>query len=250
MRSGPRGDVWLGAAPDRAALEALFADDPEALEVLLYASIADVVERHVHDERLRTALHGQGVIGTFAGPRDTGTAWIHAHHSLGLIGGWSFVEGGIGRVSFLLADATRDAGAVIAVDASVAAINPGEGVVLDDGTEIRADVVVSNADPVRTLALLVAGGAGAPALESAVARWRTTSPVIKINCALVTAPDLLGCRRRPDGVPRAGGDRAQHRPHASVVRGRRARSARARVVRALLPDRGTTRRSRHRDTTR
>ena len=62
------------------------------------------------DERLRTALHGQGVIGTFAGPRDPGTAWIHAHHSLGLIGGWSFVEGGIGRVSVLLADAAREAG--------------------------------------------------------------------------------------------------------------------------------------------
>ena len=108
---------------------------------------------------------------------------------------------------------------------------------LDDGTSIRADVVVSNADPVRTLALLVAGGARAPALEAAVARWRTTSPVIKINCALVTAPDVLGRGRRPDGVPRAGGDRAQHRPHASVVRGGRPRSARARVVRALLPDR-------------
>ena len=95
---------------------------------MLDASIADVVERHVRDERLRTALHGQGVIGTFAGPRDPGTAWIHAHHSLGLIGGWSFVEGGMGRVSFLLADAAREAGAVVAAGVPVAAIVPGEGV--------------------------------------------------------------------------------------------------------------------------
>ncbi|MCJ7670935.1 MAG: FAD-dependent oxidoreductase, partial [Acidimicrobiia bacterium] len=79
LRRGPRGDVWLGDAPDRAALEELFADDPEGLEVVLHASVADVVERYVRDERLRTALHGQGVIGTFAGPRDPGTAWVHAH---------------------------------------------------------------------------------------------------------------------------------------------------------------------------
>lgn len=55
LRRGPRGDVWLGDAPDRAEVEDLFADDAEALEVVLHASIADVVERHVRDERLRTA---------------------------------------------------------------------------------------------------------------------------------------------------------------------------------------------------
>jgi phytoene dehydrogenase-like protein len=197
LRRGPRGDVWLGEAPDRAELEELFADDPEARDVLFEASIADVVERHVGDERLRTALHGQGVIGTFAGPRDPGTAWIHAHHSLGLIGGWSFVEGGIGRVSFLLADVARDAGASIVTGASVAAINPGEGVLLDDGTTVRADVVVSNADPVRTRALLDAGGIDAPTFASAVDRWSTTSPVIKINCALSRLPTFRAAHGDP-----------------------------------------------------
>ena len=137
LRRGPAGDTWIGDAPDRAALEELFADDAEGLEVVLEASIADVVERHVKDERLRTALHGQGVIGTFAGPRDPGTAWIHAHHSLGLIGGWSFVEGGMGRVSFCLADAATDAGAVVAAGVPVAAIVPGEGVRLEGGETIR-----------------------------------------------------------------------------------------------------------------
>ena len=192
LRDGPRGDLWLGDAPDRSELEDLFADDPEALDVLVDASIADVVERHVRDERLRTALHGQGVIGTFAGPRDAGTAWIHAHHSLGLIGGWSFVEGGVGRVSFLLAEAAREAGAVLAVGVPVAAITPGAGVQLDDGTLIRSEVVVSNADPVRTLALLDAGGASAPEFAAAVDRWRTVSPVIKMNLRAVTSSDVSG----------------------------------------------------------
>jgi phytoene dehydrogenase-like protein len=197
LRDGPLGDVWLGEAPDRAALEELFAADAEALEVVLHASIADVVERYVRDERLRTALHGQGVIGTFAGPRDPGTAWIHAHHSLGLIGGWSFVEGGIGRVSELLAEAARDAGAVVADGVPVAAIAPRVGVYLDDGTLVGADVVVSNADPVRTLALLEAGGVHADAFASAVSQWKITSPVVKVNCALARLPRFVAARGDP-----------------------------------------------------
>jgi phytoene dehydrogenase-like protein len=186
LRRGPLGDVWIGDAPDRAALEALFADDPEARDVVLDVPIADVVERHVKDERLRTALHGQGVIGTFAGPRDPGTAWIHAHHSLGLLGGWSFVEGGMGRVSCCLTDAARDLGAVVATGVPVAAVLPGEGVRLEGGETIRARAVVSNADPVRTAELLESGVDAA--LRRRVDGWRITSPVIKLNCALSRLP--------------------------------------------------------------
>jgi phytoene dehydrogenase-like protein len=206
LRNGPRGDVWIGASPDRAALEELFADDPEARDVVLETPIADVVERHVKDERLRTALHGQGVIGTFAGPREPGTAWIHAHHSLGLLGGWSYVEGGMGRVSFCIADAATARGAVLAAGVTVGAILPGTGVELEDGTLIRARAVVSNADPVRTAAL-VQGELDAPVREQ-LAAWRITSPVIKINCALSRLPVF----------PAAGDDPTVYRAQVEIGR--------------------------------
>lgn len=196
LRRGPRGDTWLGDAPDHAEIEELFADDVEAREVVLEASIADVVERHVRDPRLRSALHGQGVIGTFAGPREPGTAWIHAHHSLGTIGGWSFVEGGMGRVSFCLADAAREAGATIIDGAPVGAIVPGEGVVLEGGERVRAPVVISNADPVRTLAL-VEGEVDA-AFRARIDGWRITSPVIKLNCALSRLPTFPAAQGDPN----------------------------------------------------
>jgi phytoene dehydrogenase-like protein len=54
LRCGSR-DTWVGPSPDRAELAELFADDPEGLDVLLHRSIADVVEQHVRDERLRAA---------------------------------------------------------------------------------------------------------------------------------------------------------------------------------------------------
>ncbi|MEX0665309.1 MAG: NAD(P)/FAD-dependent oxidoreductase [Acidimicrobiia bacterium] len=195
LRRGPRGDTWIGDAPDRAALEELFGVDTEGLEVVLDAPIADMVERHVKDERVRSALHVEGLIGTFAGPRDPGTAWIHAHHSLGLLGGWSYVEGGMGRVAFCLADAARDAGAVIAAGVPVAAIVPGEGVLLEGGEAIRAPVIVSNADPVRTLSLI--DGEVDAEFGRRIGAWRTTSPVIKLNCALSRLPTFTAAGGDP-----------------------------------------------------
>ena len=81
------------------------------------------------DERLRALLHGQGVIGTWAGPRDPGTAGVHAMHAMGTLadGRWGYVRGGTGRVSFALADAAVEHGAVLAAGVEVAAIEPGDG---------------------------------------------------------------------------------------------------------------------------
>ncbi|HYV60913.1 MAG TPA: NAD(P)/FAD-dependent oxidoreductase, partial [Acidimicrobiia bacterium] len=203
LRSGgdPDRDTWIGDAPDRTALEELFADDPEARAVLFDASIADVVEHHVRDERLRIALHGQGIIGTFAGPRDRGTAWIHAMHSLGLIGGWRYVEGGMGRISACLAGAARDAGAVIIAGTPVAAIEVGAGVRLESGDLVRARAVVSNADPIRTLALC--DGDVPDAFRARIDAWRCESPVVKVNCALSRLPTFAATPDRPDHVFRA-----------------------------------------------
>ena len=143
-----------------------------------------------HDPRLQAALHGAGVIGTWAGPRDRGTAAVRLMHNLGLIGGWGYVEGGMGRVSFALADAALEAGAVLACGVRSRPSSQGVGVRLEGGELIRAGAVVSNADPSRTLALLDAGDpAAAPAAwRDRIDGWDTRSPVVKLNCGLRRLP--------------------------------------------------------------
>ena len=187
LRTGAR-DTWLGESPDRDGLAALFADDPDALEVLLHRSIADVVEEHVGDERIRALLHGQGVIGTWAGPRDPGTAGVHAMHAMGTLadGRWGYVRGGTGQVSFALAEAARGHGAVIATGVPVASVEPGEGVRLAGGELLRAAAVVSNADPKATLALCT--GEVPDGWRRRVEAWRSRSPVVKLNCGLRRLP--------------------------------------------------------------
>jgi phytoene dehydrogenase-like protein len=186
----PAADTWVGESPSRERLTAMLADDPGAVDVLFSLPVADLVERHVSDPRLRAALHGAGVIGTWAGPRDPGTAAVRLMHNLGLIGGWGYVEGGMGQVSFALADAAVEAGAVLACGVPVAAVEPGVGVRLPAGELIRAGVVVSNADPRRTLGLVDAADERAAPAEwrARVEAWDVRSPVVKLNCGLYRLP--------------------------------------------------------------
>jgi phytoene dehydrogenase-like protein len=190
LRTGPRGDTWQSPSPTRAELEALLGDE-ELVRITFEESIADALDRYVSDERLKHALFGQGVIGANAGPRDPGTASVKLmHHQgdlLGLGSVWGYVHGGIGRVSFAIAQAALEAGAALAAGVPVARILPGEGVEVESGELIRAPVVISNADPKRTMRML--GSDRLPddyrkRLES----WDVSSPVVKVNAALHRTP--------------------------------------------------------------
>jgi len=158
LRPEGDGDLWIGPAPNRETIEQRLRGDPEARAMLFDWSMVELVERYLSDERLQMAYLGQGVIGTDASPHDKGTASVYYHHASGrmdgLPGTWGYVIGGMGRVSFILCDVAREAGAVVAAGVPVARIVAGEGVELDDGTRIRAGRVVSNADPRVTLRLL------------------------------------------------------------------------------------------------
>jgi phytoene dehydrogenase-like protein len=209
LRSGPH-DTWVGDAPDRPALEELLGHDRELIEVMFEEPIASVIERHVKDERLHTALHGQGLIGTWAGPRDRGTAAIHAMHSMGTIegrqGAWGYVQGGMGTVSYSLASAATEAGAVITRNAPVSEVVPGEAVILADGTRVLASTIVSNADPRTTLGLC--GGAAPAAFTERVEAWRMEGPVLKINCGLSRLPRFAA----------AAANDAPHRAMVTIAR--------------------------------
>jgi phytoene dehydrogenase-like protein len=193
LRQGER-DAWLGDTPSREEIEAMLGGDEEKIALVFEDSIADVLDRYIDDERVKTALYGQGIIGTWGGPHEPGTASIKLMHYQGDMGGqgpvWGYVEGGMGMISFAIADAAEEAGATLACGVPVARILPGEGAELEDGTMIRARAVISNADPKVTLRLL-----GDEAVRSADAayldrlqQWKIRSPVVKFNASLDRLP--------------------------------------------------------------
>ena len=87
IRPSGDGDLWIGPAPSRDAIEKRLKGDESARKLLFDWSMVELVEMFFRDERLQSAYLGQGVIGTNASPFDPGTASIHFHHSSGRLGG-------------------------------------------------------------------------------------------------------------------------------------------------------------------
>ena len=75
---------------------------------LLTMSIADLLDDWFESPQIKGALAVNGVIGTWAGPYEPGTAYVMAHHSIGdvgdgQLGSWGYPEGGMGAVSEAIA---------------------------------------------------------------------------------------------------------------------------------------------------
>jgi phytoene dehydrogenase-like protein len=166
---------------------------------LMTMSIADLLDDWFCSPQVKAALAVNGVIGTWAGPYAPGTAYVMAHHSIGDVGdghlgNWGFQEGGMGAVAAAIERAARDHGAEIRTGARVARVtvsgDRATGVVLENGDEIGAGVVVSTLHP-RTAFLEQVGEDNLPAdFARDISQWKTRSGVVKINLALAELPDF------------------------------------------------------------
>ena len=128
-------------------------------------------------------LATDGLIGTDAGPRDPGTAYVLAHHyagrALGVQGAWGFVRGGMGAVSGRSprrrARGRRDVAHRRDVDRDRAARRArGALDVAPTAATIDAGAILSNADP-GTLVRAPAATAttSRPAFCTRAAAWRS-----------------------------------------------------------------------------
>ena len=91
---------------------------------LMTMSIADLLDDWFESPQIKGALAVNGVIGTWAGPYEPGTAYVMAHHSIGdvgdgQLGSWGFPEGGMGAVSAAIRRAAESFGAEVRTDAPV-----------------------------------------------------------------------------------------------------------------------------------
>ena len=166
---------------------------------LMTMSIADLLDDWFESPQVKGALAVNGVIGTWAGPYEPGTAYVMAHHSIGDIGdghlgNWGFQEGGMGAVADAIGSAAREHGATVRTGARVARVllegGRTAGVVLDNGDEIRAKVVVTSLHP-QTAFLAHVGRENLPDdFVRDIERWRSRSGVVKINLAIDRLPNF------------------------------------------------------------
>jgi phytoene dehydrogenase-like protein len=166
---------------------------------LMTMSIADLLDDWFESPEVKGAMAVNGVIGTWAGPYEPGTAYVMAHHSIGDVGdghlgSWGYPEGGMGAVSAAIRRSAEAFGAEIRTSAPVASmlVRDGrvEGAVLASGEELRAPVVVTSLHPKRAF-LEHVGAAHLPDdFVRDIERWRSRSGVVKINLAIDRLPSF------------------------------------------------------------
>ena len=165
-------------------------------------SARDFLDGWFESPELKASLATDGVIGARGGPSTPGTAYVLFHHCMGQAAGkrglWGFVRGGMGGVSDALAAVCRGQGVEIRTGAEVGqiAVRDGRavGVVLAGGEEVRAGIVVSNADPKRTFLRLLPGDALPDGFRREVDGIKMDGVAMKINLALADLPNF---RARP-----------------------------------------------------
>src|SRR6059036_3637087 len=166
-------------------------EGPAALEILTGAA-RPILDRWFESEQLKIALATDAIIGAMASPSVPGTAYVLFHHVMGECNGvrgmWGYVRGGMGGISNALASAARARGVDIRVNSPVARIltrgGRVTGVALDDGTELTAPRVASNADAHVTFLKLVEEQELPAEFVSAVKNIDYASASLKINVAL------------------------------------------------------------------
>jgi len=167
---------------------------------LFTMSVSDLLNDWFESDAIKAMLTVNGVIGTWAGPDEPGTAYVMLHHSIGDVGdghlgSWGFQQGGMGAVSDSIRSAAEAFGAEIRTGARVKQIivrgGRAVGVALEDGTELRAPVLVTTIHPKIAFLDLIERHELPADFVWDIERWKTRSGVVKINVAISELPDFV-----------------------------------------------------------
>lgn len=159
-------------------------------------SARQYLDEFFDDEHVKAAFGWHAINDSLAGPSTPGTAYVllhdHAAEDAAGVRKWGFVRGGIGRVSSLMAEAAREAGAEIRTEAEVQEILVREGrafgVKLAGGETVEAPMVLSNADPKRTLLGLLDERWVDPDLRARVRAYRCEGTCVKVTLGVSELP--------------------------------------------------------------
>ncbi len=184
-----------------ARVRHISGDEISQMVSFMTGSLGDFLDRNYENEKVKTLFLANNVYGKHGGPYQPGTALGLLFHLLSggeheLQGFYGHVLGGMGAITQAMAAACRKLGVEIRIDAPVARIDVRggrvRGVVLEDGSEIEAVTVLSNADPKRTFLGLVEAAALPEEFRTAVRGIKMDGPCAKVNLVLSEEPRVTG----------------------------------------------------------
>ena len=167
----------------------------------LAGSLGEFLDQHYKSEKMKTVFLANNVYGKHGGPYQPGSALGLLFHLLSggeheLQGFYGHVMGGMGSITQAMAASGKKFGVDIQTSSPVAQIDVRDGkalgVVLEDGREIHARIVLSNTDPKRTFLKMVPSSELPGDFLDAVRGIKMDGPCAKVNFVLAEEPQFTG----------------------------------------------------------
>lgn len=197
----PGLDGWLDMLRVGKRFRGISSEEIAQLISFLTGSLGDFLDRNYESEKVKTLFLANNVYGKHGGPYQPGSALGLLFHLLSggeheLQGFYGHVIGGMGAITQALAASARELGVEVRTSAPAARIHVRNssvrGVILEDGSEIQARVVLSNADPKRTFLGLVDPADLPQEFRSAISGIKMNGPCAKVNLVLSEEPRVTG----------------------------------------------------------
>jgi phytoene dehydrogenase-like protein len=172
------------------------ADGLNAAFQLFRKSAGDMLDHWFESDPIKAVLGFDAVVGNLASPYTPGSAYVLLHHVFGETNGkpgaWGHAIGGMGGITQAMACAAGRHGVRIDLRAAVREViverGRATGVVLGDGTPVRARAVIANVDPQQLFQRLLPREAVPPAMAARMKRWKAGSGTFRMNVALSKLP--------------------------------------------------------------
>jgi phytoene dehydrogenase-like protein len=163
---------------------------------LLRQSAGDTLDNWFESDPIKAVLGFDAIVGNLASPYAPGSAYVLLHHMFGEVNGrqgvWGHAIGGMGAITQAMAKAAGEHGVRIDVRSAVREIiverSRATGVVLEDGTPVRARAVIANVNPQYLFQVLVPREAVPRAMAARMKAWKAGSGTFRINVALSKLP--------------------------------------------------------------
>ena len=197
IEGGSKGDL-LTLGQFAWNLRTLGKDDMREMMRMIALPARDLVDEFFENPLLKGALTWDANVGSKLAPRSPNNAVLALllRMSGDLSGGLPLPRGGVGGFTEALASAANSAGAVLRNNARVAEVLVSNGQVngvrLENGEELRARTVVSNADPKTSFMDLLGARHLDVQFTHRINRLRSEGLVAKLHLALDKLPAFTG----------------------------------------------------------
>ena len=178
---------------------------------LFTKSAGDVLDGFFESAPIKACFGFDSVVGNFASPYTPGSAYVLLHHVFGEVNGkpgiWGHAIGGMGAITQAMAKEAMARGVEISLDAAVKRVlvkgGRAVGVLLEDGSELMANCVVSNLNPKLLFQRLIEPGAVDAEFDQRISAYKCGSGTFRMNVALAELPHFT-CHPEP-GMHHASG---------------------------------------------